>query len=51
MNRSKTMNKLLIEHERMETPRQEKLESKQTQIQERKLGLEKKRGGKLKPKK
>lgn len=48
--KSKEMKKLLLEHERTETPRQEKMESKKTQMLERKLGIEKKKGGKLKKK-
>jgi len=52
VNNSKVMKKLLVEHEKMETPKQEREESKRTQVLERKLGLEKKKGGKVKtPKK
>ena len=48
MNRSKVMRKLLIEHEKMETPKQEKEESKRTQTLENQLKVEKKRGGRVK---
>lgn len=50
MNKAKLTRKLLVEHERSETPKEEKMESKQTQIAEKKLGIEKKRGGKVKSK-
>lgn len=48
MDKAKVMKKLLVEHERMETPKQEKSESKQVQTMEKQLGIEKKRGGKIK---
>lgn len=49
-NNAKVLKKLMIEHEKAETPTQEKMESKKTQMMEKKLGLEKKRGGKVKKK-
>jgi hypothetical protein len=51
MNRAKILRKLLIEHEKQETPKQEKEESKRTQMLEKTLKVEKKVGGKVKKRK
>ena len=47
---AKVMKKMLIEHEKVETPEMEKKESKKTQSLEKKLGIERKKGGKVRKK-